>query len=226
MRFVSADPIGFDGGLNWYAYCGGNPVMFFDPRGLGPWDWVSNGIAVAGGALQFVGGAAIIATTGWTGIGAVAGVYLMASGAASFGAGVVNMYDLANDRPATLNNSGLFGLGTSLLTDSPQANVVASGIDVTLNLATGVVGLRAAGTAVMEAAQTGTITRAVADMNCSGTISSARTLWSAEEVVEKVGPTVIRMPAAADAFTTLGVGATTIDTGINLSRDPNSGCRR
>ena len=31
-RFISEDPI--KDGLNWYAYCGGNPVMFWDPSGL------------------------------------------------------------------------------------------------------------------------------------------------------------------------------------------------
>lgn len=31
-RFINEDPI--RNGLNWYAYCGGNPVMFTDPNGL------------------------------------------------------------------------------------------------------------------------------------------------------------------------------------------------
>ena len=33
-RFISEDPI--RDGLNWYAYCGGNPVNFVDPLGLDP----------------------------------------------------------------------------------------------------------------------------------------------------------------------------------------------
>ena len=34
-RFISADPSGFGGGLNFYAYAAGNPVSYLDPFGLG-----------------------------------------------------------------------------------------------------------------------------------------------------------------------------------------------
>ena len=33
-RFISEDPIGFDGGINFYAYVGNNPVNFMGPLGL------------------------------------------------------------------------------------------------------------------------------------------------------------------------------------------------
>jgi hypothetical protein len=33
-RFLNEDPVGFDGGLNWYAYAEGNPVTGIDPVGL------------------------------------------------------------------------------------------------------------------------------------------------------------------------------------------------
>ncbi len=34
-RFISEDPAGFAGGLNLYAYVGGNPILLVDPSGLG-----------------------------------------------------------------------------------------------------------------------------------------------------------------------------------------------
>jgi RHS repeat-associated core domain len=49
-RYISADPIGLEGGLNLYAYVGGNPVNWVDPEGLewqfsqstGQWSHVNN----------------------------------------------------------------------------------------------------------------------------------------------------------------------------------------
>jgi RHS repeat-associated protein len=44
-RFLSNDPIGINGGLNQYVFCGNNPVNFTDPFGLcednpkNPWQW-------------------------------------------------------------------------------------------------------------------------------------------------------------------------------------------
>ena len=37
MRFLNADPIGFSGGQNWFAYANGDPVSTLDPFGL--WGW-------------------------------------------------------------------------------------------------------------------------------------------------------------------------------------------
>jgi len=219
-RFLNADPIGFAGGNNWYILCDGNPIALTDPSGKSAWDWISNGVAVVGGALQVAGGVAIVATTGWTGVGGVAGAYLIASGGASVIAGGKNMYDLATDQKPTLNNSGLVGLVTSLATSDPRANAYASGADIVLNLASGVGGLNAARIAVTEGLQYGSVGRMLFDFNNFGTIRSAKALLSSEEIAKLAFNYTLK-----DALmTALGIGATTTDTVLGLWNDNANAC--
>lgn len=48
-RWLSKDPIGLSGGLNLYAFCGGNPVVCEDVLGCAPPVLLPGGIAVPGG---------------------------------------------------------------------------------------------------------------------------------------------------------------------------------
>jgi len=67
-RFISEDPIGFDGGdVNLYAYVGNNPTMQIDPNGTFYWAG-----AALGGAIGAVSGgitAAVNHQNFWAGIG-------------------------------------------------------------------------------------------------------------------------------------------------------------
>ncbi|MBK8259018.1 MAG: hypothetical protein IPK82_40960 [Polyangiaceae bacterium] len=47
-QFIQQDPSGYNGGLNLYAYCDNNPLLYIDPMGLGWLDWVQTGLDVIG----------------------------------------------------------------------------------------------------------------------------------------------------------------------------------
>ena len=51
-RFVQRDPIGIWGGLNCYAYCANNPLIFIDSSGL---DFMTGAIPIAAGAALIDG---------------------------------------------------------------------------------------------------------------------------------------------------------------------------
>jgi RHS repeat-associated protein len=98
QRFVNADPIGFGGGMNWYAYANGNPVMFVDPTGLDAWTSTMGGLRAVGGGFQvFVGYSLATASgafgvgTSWTGVGAVAGAAGVVGGVAVGAHGLDNV---------------------------------------------------------------------------------------------------------------------------------------
>ncbi|MBN2685220.1 MAG: DUF4225 domain-containing protein [Pontiellaceae bacterium] len=210
-RFIHPDPLGIDGGVNVYAMANLNPLFFVDPYGLSGWDWLSNGLSFVGGALQTAAGFTIATTTSWTGIGAVAGTALMVNGAISMGAAGKNMYDLAHGEEASLNSSGLAGLATSLVTDDPKANAIASGVDITVNFVAGAGGQQALKKALLSKAQSGTITRTVLNTTRSGTLTGTERL-PAESIVDAA----TKVEFWKQAITWGGVGTTTAGSALDI----------
>jgi len=51
-RFLQTDPIGYTGGLNLYAYCGNNPIVWIDPLGM-VYELLNPGEACGGKVLKF-----------------------------------------------------------------------------------------------------------------------------------------------------------------------------
>jgi RHS repeat-associated protein len=81
MRFISADPSGFGGGENWYAFVGNDPLTRFDPLGL--W-WAPKGYGKAGFAPPSPGKDILVGI----GIGSIPVVVILAPEIAA-GAGTV-----------------------------------------------------------------------------------------------------------------------------------------
>jgi len=121
-RFINADGMvsGIGGsilGYNLFSYCFNNPVNKGDPSGNWP-KWLSGALNVVYGTLQAAAGAALGATVGWTGVGAVVAAVLVVNGAATVTQGVgqiVNSVTQTNTmREDNIIRTGVQYVGSSI----------------------------------------------------------------------------------------------------------------
>jgi RHS repeat-associated protein len=137
MRFVNADPSGFGGGLNWYAFCSNNPVSNTDPFGLcrqapnlvdvpDPWnplswswdEWVDAANAAKAGVGDPIGTAA-----GLMIYGDVPGTVKIGAGA---GYGGYVEIGRSGNGTYTITGAGGWGAGAefTVSTDSPTNDII------------------------------------------------------------------------------------------------------
>jgi len=125
-RFISEDPAGLAGGdTNLYAYVFDSPTNFFDPHGLDGWTRFWGGVRAVGGGFETAAGAGLAVTTGWTGVGGVAGVAVGIHGLDQVQAGLRQAF---TDCPVdSMTSQGLQAVGLS--------QSVANGVDAGLSVA-------------------------------------------------------------------------------------------
>ena len=102
-RWLNRDPIEEEGGENLYAFCANNPIFFIDISGESFWGYFVDTAKTLSGAFTMAAGFTLGAAAGWTGIGAVGAVGLIAMGADQFTSGVRNLVNRAQGRSVSNN---------------------------------------------------------------------------------------------------------------------------
>ena len=155
-RFTQRDPIGFEGGLNLYAYVGNSPINLNDPSGENPWGWfygaISGGVGgtitgyansntLKGAAIgMFVGavaGAAVGTIAPWlsnragAALGGAASNMLASAAGQLIGSGVIQYRDPKQQGPIDFakgfSAGAMFGAGVGGAIAPPVGNAVRAG---------------------------------------------------------------------------------------------------
>ena len=139
-RFLSADPLGLEGGGNLYAYANGNPLAYVDPLGLCAEDW--DALTRIGGFFQMLGGAGegMVGVAGFFAAGlsgnlpgVTVGLAAWAHGSDQMAAGFDALWQ--GERVDTQTSQALQSLGLS----QESAAVIDAGMGVALTVGAGAI---------------------------------------------------------------------------------------
>jgi hypothetical protein len=129
-RFINADPIGFAGGLNVYAFAGGNPIMLMDPLGLyNVWNSATWGVPNGAGWTWRDSLNPLHESAAWGGTlqGAGEGVVTTLQGTAAFTDGFVDIIPFVEFHPLEYfgsYDSSQYNLGGSQIIGSVTRDIV------------------------------------------------------------------------------------------------------
>ncbi len=119
-RFLTRDPIGYDGGINLYSYTRNNPINWMDPDGTDALDNAIMAVSITAGGIEggIQGGAlggglgTLVEPVGGTFAGGAAGVYAGAGFGAAIGAGVGGLVIAARHGIMNMASGGGGGIET------------------------------------------------------------------------------------------------------------------
>ena len=137
-RWLSRDPSMEQSGLNFYCYVGNNSINFYDPSGLIRWTGVLNSTAgIIGNAFGVAGGVALAVGTSPTGIGGVVGGLIAVKSGYGLAANIAHLYDAFEEKPDASKGSLINDLASKLMPCNKDAQMLATALDLTLDLAGG-----------------------------------------------------------------------------------------
>jgi RHS repeat-associated protein len=145
MRFCNADPIGFGGGMNWYAFVSNSPIGLTDPSGLVAWkDLGSASLGLVSNGLGVVTGFALALIPEPTMVTKAAAVVVVGKSSYGFGASVSNFAAALADKPALSKGSLANDVAQLVAPGNKTAQQAASAVDLAADFATGRISANAA----------------------------------------------------------------------------------
>ncbi len=204
-RFINADSLEYldpetVGGLNLYAYCNGNPVMYVDPEGTAWLSWlIGAGVAVVVAALTIIAcgplvGIAAVAT------GAIVGGAYGAANAAANGDNVIE--GMFTGMISGVIAGGTAAMGTCVIAGTLATNCFLSALSG--NVLVGI------GISIAGGAAAGTFSEINNQLNESGKITNIGSIFHSAAVSAgaNVFSTLLGVPTAKEnAITTVTIGS-------------------